>query len=152
MSDRVAVNEEECGYAIAKLAETQYDPVSNVNFARLIDEEVVGGVIFSNYTGESIQMHVGAATPYWINRDMLWIAFDYPFNQLLVKRIFGHTPENFTDALQFSFKVGFIPIARIEGVFLDDTACIITRMDREDCRFLNIRPRTLMPGVSTTLQ
>ena len=52
----------------------------------------MGGVIFSNYTGESIAMHSAAWDQHWINRDMLFVIFDYPFNQLGVKRMFGQVP------------------------------------------------------------
>lgn len=151
MWDRVAVNEERYGFEVARLAGMQYNPAANVNFARLIDEQFQGGVVFSNYTGESISIHVGAVNSQWINRDMLWITFDYPFKQLGVKSIFGLVAEDNLHALNFDRKLGFKQVARIEGVYPNDIACIVMRMKRDECRFLDLQPRAFAMG-SVTLQ
>ena len=88
-------------------------------------------------------MHSAAWTSHWINRDMVYIAFDYPFRQLGVKEIFGQTPENNQHALEFNRKCGFKVIARIEGVYPGNVACIITKMEPEDCRLLHVNPRSV---------
>jgi RimJ/RimL family protein N-acetyltransferase len=148
MSDRIALNEPTYGPVIAGLAGTDYHPTISVNFARVVDEEFLGGVLFSNYTGESINIHSGSVTPLWINRDMLFVTFDYPFRQLEVKRIFGHVPEDNLRAISFNENLGFRKVVRIEGVFPNNVACLVMRMDLEECRFLNIKPRFLHPGVT----
>ena len=144
--DRIALNEIQYGPVIAQLAGTDYHPTSSVNFARIVDDEFIGGVLFSNYTGESIGIHSGAVSPMWLNRDLLFVIFDYPFRQLCVKRIFGQVPEDNVRALSFNRNIGFSQVARVEGVFPNNVACIVMRMDYEDCRFLNIKPRTIHPG------
>lgn len=129
----------------ANIAGCSFNPAIDVNFAHIRDEEFLGGVVLNGYTKESINIHVGAKSPTWINRDMLWITFDYPFRQLGVKRIFGQVPENNEHALAFNEKLGFKRVARVEGVYPDDVACIVMRMDYADCRYLNIKPRGFVP-------
>jgi RimJ/RimL family protein N-acetyltransferase len=117
-----------------------------MSICRKSDNDVLlGGVIFSHYTGESIAIHSGSWDPHWINRDMLFVVFDYPFNQLGVKRIFGQVPEDNKHARSFNENLGFWYVARVEGVFPGDIACMVMRMDREDCRFLTIKPRFIQP-------
>ena len=147
MSDRLVFNDLECGEAIAHTAGTDYNPKTCVSICRVKGSFRVGGVIFSHYTGESIAIHSASWVPHWINRDLLFVTFDYPFNQLGVKRIFGQVAEDNDEARRFNENLGFRYVARVEGVFPDDIACMVMRMDREDCRFLKIRPRNIQPYV-----
>jgi len=144
--DEILVNDLKCGKAIAKLAGTDYNPEVNVNFCRVRDGLRLGGVIFSGYTRESIGIHSGAWRPRWINRDMLWMTFDYPFNQLGVKRIFGQVPADNHHAIEFNEKLGFQTVAIIEGVFPNNVACLVMRMERDECRMLSVQPRNMVTG------
>lgn len=135
------LNEPTCGEAIARLVGATYSPEMNSNICRVKDDVLLGGVVYYNRTPESIMIHVGAWEPNWITRDCLWMAFDYPFNQLGVKRIFGVIDERNTHAIKFDQNLGFRQVARIEGVYEGGAACVVMRMDREDCRFLKIKPR-----------
>jgi RimJ/RimL family protein N-acetyltransferase len=139
--DHVRFNHPADGYAIAARAGTYYDPASGACICRLKDDVRIGGVIYSNFTGESIAMHTASWDEHWVNRDLIYLAFDYPFNQLKVKRIFGLVPEDNVRARKFNENVGCRTVARIEGVFPGDVACLVMRLDREDCRLLRVRPR-----------
>lgn len=145
--DHIVLNDRACGEAIAALAGTDYNPRTCVSMCRIRDGVRLGGVMFSNYTGESIGVHSASWDQHWINRDMLFVTFDYPFNQLGVKRIFGQVPEDNLHARKFNENIGFHYVARVEGVFPGNVACMVMRMDRADCRFLNIRPRHIKPYV-----
>jgi RimJ/RimL family protein N-acetyltransferase len=139
--DHIEFNIPAHGEAIAKLAGTDFNPRTCISLGRVKNEKLLGGVIFSHFTGESIAIHSASWDLHWINRDMLYVTFDYPFNQLGVKRIFGQVPEDNTHAQSFNHNLGFTTVARIEGVFPGNVACVVMRMDREDCRFLKITPR-----------
>jgi RimJ/RimL family protein N-acetyltransferase len=141
--DRIVFNNVENGEAIAQLAGTDYNPKACSNICRVRDGERLGGVVYSNYTGESIAMHSAAWAKRWVNRDMLYATFDYPFNQLGVKRIFGQVPEDNLHAQEFNLNVGFKTICRVEGVFRGGIACLVMCMERDDCRFLGVKPRNL---------
>lgn len=143
MSDRIALNEATYGPIIAKIAGTDYVPKVSINFARVVNDEFLGGVLFSNYTGESIQLHTGSVTPMWINRDLLFVTFDYPFVQLGVNRIFANSPADNARAIQFIENIGFRRVVEIPGVYPGNVSSVVLKMERNQCRFLNIVPRTL---------
>lgn len=138
--DRIVINETRFGEAVAQLAGTTYNPKYDRNIVRTRDWELMGGVIFTNYTGESVVIHQASVNRHWINRDMIFCTFDYPFNQLGVKRMFGQVPENKPHVVEMNRRMGFKPVARIEGVFRHNIACIVMCMEKEDCRLLDIKP------------
>ena len=142
--DQIVFNAPDDGHAIAQAAGTQFFYPGCISICRVRDGVRLGGVVFSGYTGESICIHMAGWTPHWGSRDMLFVVFDYPFNQLGVKRIFGQVPETNTRALEIDRKFGFRQVARVEGVYPHDVACIVMRMDREDCRFLGVKPRNVI--------
>ena len=111
----------------------------------------LGGVIFYNFTGESISLHVASWTPRWIDRDMLWVTFDYPFKQLGVNRIFGMVPEENRHAQQFNVKLGFHYVARVEGFYRGNIACMVMCLERSDCRFLKLTSRRYVAGTKAPL-
>ena len=141
LEDRIVVNDPDDGEAMAVRAGTHFNPKCDVCVCRIRDGKRLGGYIYTDYTGESLSMHSASWAINWLNRNMVFIAFDYPFRQLGVKRIFGQTPENNLPALEFNRKCGFKVIARIEGVYPHNIACIVTKMEPEDCRLLHVKPR-----------
>lgn len=146
--DHLVFNEPADGEAIAQYAGTSFNPKSCISICRHVGDARYGGVIFSHYTGESIAIHSAGWHPRWINRDMLFVTFDYPFNQLGVKRIFGQVPEDNLHAQEFNVNLGFKYVARVEGVFKHNIACMVMCMERDECRFLTLKPR----GIVSNLQ
>lgn len=144
--DHVALNDPEDGEAIAQAAGTSFNPQCNISICRHKRGRLLGGVIYTNYTRESIFAHWASFDPYWINRDMIFLCFDYPFNQLGVKRIFGQVPESNDHAYWLNSKMGFKPVARIAGVFRHNVACIVMCLERADCRLLKVKPRNVRTG------
>lgn len=142
--DHIRFNDHASGELIAEAVKTFYNPRAHITIARVKDDRLLGGVIFYDFTHESIWMHCAAFDEHWGNRDMIYAAFDYPFNQLRVKRIFGKVPEDNWHAQVFNTKFGFRRVARIEGVFRHGIAAVVMCMERAECRFLGkIKPRTI---------
>lgn len=141
----IQMNNEAHGYAIAESAGVIFNPAADVMISHLDKNgELTGGVIYNGYTKASINMHVAAFNPRWGSRDMLWVCFDYPFNQLGCRKVFGQVPSKNDHALEFNLKLGFKIEALIPDVFPEDDLIVVS-MPREDCRWLNIKPRTLFP-------
>ena len=90
-------------------------------------------------------MHVAGIQPHWINRTLLWVCFDYPFNQLHVKKVFGPVPSYNKTALEFDKHLGFEEETVIEGVYPEGNLVLLS-MTREKCRFLDMPPRALTKG------
>lgn len=139
--DEIVFNDREHAVACAEMTGTRFDPTYDVAVCRVRRDMLVGGVLFTDYTGESIAMHTASWDEHWINRDLLFVGFDYPFNQLGVKRIFGRLAESNQRALDFNMNAGFRTVARIEGVYKHGIAQLVMRLDRDECRFLTIKPR-----------
>jgi hypothetical protein len=136
------------GDAIAHAAGIEYKYGVDPIISRVTSEgNLMGGVIYQGYTGKggSIGMHVGAFKPNWVNRDLLWVCFDYPFNQLEVNKIFGLTPATNKVAMDFNYNLGFTYETSVRDVFADGDMVVLS-MYRKDCRWLKVKPRTLQPG------
>jgi hypothetical protein len=133
----------EYGYRIAAASGTSFNPASDQVIARVKDGVLLGGVTYQGYTGASIQLHMAGFRHDWANRDFLWVAFDYPFNQLGCRKVFGQVPETNQLALEIDQKLGFKIIAKIDDVF-PDGACYVLALAREDCRWLKLKPRNIV--------
>lgn len=141
----IEFNNVEHGYAIADLAGTSFNPDVDVVISRSEEGELWGGSIYTSYTGASVAVHIAGFRSDWINKDMLWVGFDYPFNQLGCSKLFGQVPETNIKALEFDLKIGFKIVARIADVFPDGDLFIVC-MDRAECRWLKLKPRSLTVG------
>lgn len=133
----------EHGQEIAAAAGGVYNPYGDIVISRTgANGRLLGGVLFSDYNKKSISIHIAGLAPNWINTDLIWVTFDYPFNQLGVDTIFGPVPSSNIKALEFDLRMGFKEIARIPEVFPDGDL-IVLRMRREECKWLNLKPRYL---------
>jgi hypothetical protein len=71
---------------------------------------------------------------------MLWMVFDYPFNQLKVKKVAGAINSSKKELLDFDLRLGFKEEGRIRGAYPDGDMIIMT-MAREECRWLKLKPK-----------
>ena len=138
----IIFNNADHGHRIAKLSGCTFNPAVDTCISRWKDGYLLGGVIYQNFTGESIGIHMAGFDSRWVNKDMLWVSFDYPFSQLGVKRIFGQVPESNAKALELDLRLGFKIVTKIDGVFRDGGVIVIV-LEREDCKWLDLKPQTL---------
>jgi RimJ/RimL family protein N-acetyltransferase len=133
------------GFEIAAAVPRNYNPVKDIVISRTREEKLLGGVIFEGYTGSAIFAHQAAFDKHWLSRDMLWVLFDYPFNQLNCKKIIGTIPSCNLELLVFNRKLGFKLEYEIADAYPDGAMSILS-MTRADCRWLNLKPRGLRAG------
>lgn len=145
----IVVNEPRHGHILARAMGSVFTPQSEVVIARVefgrkngrLEEVVYGGALYEKFTGTSVMMHVCGLRPNWINRPLLWVCFDYPFNRLKVIKVVGATPSTNAKALALAKHLGFTLEAKIEnGVPGGDT--LISSMERKDCRWLDLKLHT----------
>ena len=122
-----------------------FNPMCNVCFGRIENGVVYGGVVYEKYTQASIWMHTAGFRPNWLNRDLLYVSFHYPFEQLHVKKIFVQIANSNCKSLEFATSLGFKIVAELDDVF-PDGGCAILAMGKSECRWLRIRPRSVRPG------
>ena len=98
--------------------------------------ELLAGVLYDDWNGANVNMHV-AAVPgrKWLNREFLRVCFDYPFNQLHVKRVTGLVASVNLDAMRFDLHLGFKLEATLKDAHPEGDMNILV-MRREDCRWL----------------
>lgn len=150
--DSLVFNDPSRGHEIARYSGQYYNPQNSACIARVRDGECLAGVVFTNYVqGVSICAHTAVFAEHGVNRDLLFASMDFPFNQLGVKRIFGFVPECNVKAQAFNMKLGFQVVARIEGMFRFDDACLVMRLDRENARLLGIKARHIQSNKAYVL-
>lgn len=127
------------GMAIAAKAGAIFNAASDMCVARIEKGELYGGVIFTAYTGTSICLHMAGFKPRWANRNMLWVAFHYPFEQLGCKKVFGQVGAHRTEVLKIDLQLGFKIETTIKDVY-NEGDMVVLSMYKEDCRWLKIKP------------
>lgn len=148
MKKHIEFDNAEHGHRIAIAAGCFFNPACDRVISVTSQGKLLGGNIFTGYTGASIHTHTAGFVPGWASKDFLWVIFDYPFNQLGCKKVFGQAAETNTRALEINLKLGFKIVAKIDDVF-PDGACVVLSLSREDCRWLKLKPRDLKPGSET---
>ena len=114
-------------------------PEETVCIGQEIDGNLVAVVGYCSFMPNACQMHIAAVSEVnWMSRDLLWAAFDYPFNKLGVKVILGQICGSNEDALRLNRHLGFKVVAEIPDAHMDGDL-VIMAMRKEDCRWLNIR-------------
>lgn len=136
----IKFNNTEHGFAIAAAIPRAYNPHWDHVISRERDGKLLGGVIYEGYTGSIIFAHQAGFDKYWMSRDMLWMLFDFPFNQLRCKKLCGTIPSNSLDLLAYNKKLGFKVEATIADGYPEGNLLVMS-MKREDCRWLSIKPR-----------
>jgi hypothetical protein len=102
---------------------------------------VRGGVVFTDYIGAAIMVHMAGDETNWATRDFLWMVYDYAFNQLGVRKLLGTVAASNTRALAIDLRMGFHIETRIKDVLPDGGDLLILTMDRSDARWLKVKPR-----------
>lgn len=124
-----------------------FNPAADRCISREENGLLLGGTLLSGYTGKggSISVHIAGFTPTWMTRDLIWVTFDYIFNQLGCAKLFGQVPASNQKALEFDLKMGYKVEHVIEGVFPDGDLYLVA-MRREGCRWLKLKPRGIAAG------
>ena len=116
---------------------TKFDPTTSC-IGQEIDGEIGAVIAYTNFQEKSCCMHVAAIRSNWISKDLLWAAFDYPFNKLGVKVILAAVSSNNDEALKLDRHLGFVDKAYIEDAHIDGDLVILA-MRRENCRWIDIK-------------
>lgn len=98
--------------------------------------EIVCGLIYQQRTPCSIDIHM-ASIPgcHWGNRELLYAAFDYPFNQLRMRRITALIPAKNTRSRRLAEHLGFKMEGIMRHAYADDDMSVYGLL-KEDCRWL----------------
>lgn len=101
---------------------------------------LVAGVAYDGFNGSQVLMHVRIDHRHALTREFCWIAFDYPFNQLGVKRITGLVDKTNKDARKLDEHLGFVQEAVLKCAAPSGKDLIVYRMFKDQCKFLTWKP------------
>lgn len=146
MGDRIVLGNSAIARRIAMAADVPYDDTRDLVLAHLRNERLTGGVLYTAFTDASCFMHVAGFEPRWGSRDLLWVAFHYPFVQCQLERVFAVVPQINEASLRFVRHLGFREVSRVRDRYRNGRADIVFALDKAACRWLGIRPRTIKEG------
>lgn len=132
---------------IARACEVDFVPVLHHCIAEYDgNDRLKGGVLFTGYRSGSVSIHMAGFCKNWVSRPMVYLAFDYPFRQLGVKKLYGMVPERNPKALKNDVHLGF----KIEYLTRDVynyedgvNGVYLLSMYRDDCRWLKMKMPTI---------
>ena len=92
---------------------------------------------YNNFLGRSVQMHIASIKGYETRpRQLLYAAFDFPFNVLHVDLLIGIINSVNKRMVDVAFKLGFKEKTRWENMHDNNGDIIVFEMYKKDCRWL----------------
>jgi hypothetical protein len=109
------------------------EPYNAIGFLK--HGKLVAGVIFDNKGESNVCMHVAGVGKHWLTPEFLFACFDYPFNQLGLRRVTGLVPKKNKQARKFDEHLGF----KLEGTMkhaLKNDDLLVYGLLKENCRWI----------------
>jgi hypothetical protein len=128
---------------IAEASHIEFVPRLHHCIARYSESDrLLGGVLFTEYRVGSVLIHMAGFDPHWVNKSMVYLAFNYPFIQLNVKKLIGMVPErnikSRNNTLHLGFKIEYL-VEDVLGYEDGVNGMYLMSMRKEDCRWLKMR-------------
>lgn len=99
--------------------------------------ELAAGVVYSDWSAANVCMHIAIAEGLgWMPPEWLFAAFDYPFNQVKVRRITGLVPKKNAAARRFDEHIGFKLEGSMRNALPTDDLLVYGMLKRE-CRWIS---------------
>lgn len=116
---------------IMSLDDTPFTAIGQLNSRG----EIVGGAVFTNYTGRDIHGHL-AGKGNWLTRRFLGECFRYIFVHLGCARTTGIVAASNIRAQRFDESMGFVYEGTLRKFLPNDEDAYVYGMLREECRWL----------------
>jgi RimJ/RimL family protein N-acetyltransferase len=127
-------NQEELRNWLSKVGNNVY-PQETKCIGQEKDGQLIAVVGYNNFTEKLCQIHVASTDVYWLNKDLLFAIFDYPFNKVGVKVILAPICKDNHKSLNLCRKLGFVKVADIPYAHKDGDL-VIMAMKRNQCKWL----------------
>ena len=103
------------------------------------NEKLIAGVVYDSYEPQArCSMHCAGIGKRWLTKQFLWMAFDYPFNQLKVNVVINTVSSKNKDSIRFTEHCGFKEVARLEDG-AEDGDLIIYALYKKDCKWIGLK-------------
>lgn len=114
------------------------------------DGRLIAGVMCDWWNGASIYMHVAGEGKRWLDREFLWFAFHYPFEQLKCNVVIGLVSSANEAALRFDRHLGFVESARIKHACPDGDLVVLTITKDQASRWLKLKEAQNFQAIRST--
>lgn len=101
---------------------------------KLKDGELIAGVVYEDWNGPNVVCHI-AGEGNWATPKFLATIFDYPFNQLKVRRITVPVCASNVKSIKLVEKLGFRKEAELLGATSKGNL-LLFRMFRDECKYI----------------
>jgi hypothetical protein len=101
---------------------------------KVVDSQLVAGVLYEDFNGANVVCHI-AGEENWADRKFLAVIFDYPFNQLKVRRITVPIDGKNVKSQKLVEHMGFVLESRLEQATLDSDL-LLYRLFKDECKYL----------------
>lgn len=135
--DGLSFDADEIGPWVADGTGGTWAPGRGSAIGRKVSGRLVAGVLYEDWNGANVSCHIRGEGN-WATRHFLWLIFDYPFNQLKVRRITCLVDSANTVSNHFVQRLGFSLECSLDGATPRGNLNIY-RMWRDECRFLRLR-------------
>lgn len=116
-----------------------YTPGTSTALGRIKNGRIVGGITYSDFNGANVMCGIASDGQGWLNKQFLSVIFDYPFNQLQVKRMTAVIASDNQKSIHFVERLGF----ELEAILQDahpNGDLRVYKMTRDACRWLKELP------------
>jgi hypothetical protein len=128
---------------ISGATRVQYVPKLHHCIARYSESDrLLGGVLFTDWMGGSVQIHVAGFCKNWMSKALLYLTFHYPFRQLKIKKLIGLVPEWNVVSRNLSLRMGFRIEYTIYDVFNHQhelNGMHLMSMTIDECKWLHMK-------------
>jgi hypothetical protein len=141
----IRINHPGDGAWIMGMVQGAYTPETDNSFMNHRDGRPVGGFAMCAYLGASVTVHMAGIETGWCSRDLMWIVFDFAFNQLGVRKVIAPVDSTNHIALAQDLRAGFELEATIRDATPDGHLMLLT-MTKDRCKWLKHRSKLWRPG------
>jgi RimJ/RimL family protein N-acetyltransferase len=92
---------------------------------------------YNGFNGKTCCMHVAGEEGNWMNRELLRMAFEYPFKQLGLNVVMATIAGTNHRSLKLTKHIGFAVAYRIKDGYEQGVDIVLFEMRKETCKFLN---------------
>lgn len=116
------------------------------------DGQILGGIVLADYLGNSWSTHMAGEDPHWCSRELLWLVFDYAFNQCGCHKMVTGVRSDNHKALSVDLRGGWKLETAITDLFAPGVHMMVLTMTRDTCRWLDYQPRQFQSNIRRPLE
>lgn len=104
------------------------------------DGVLIAGVVIDDYIKNSrCSIHCAGIGKRWLNRDFLFVVFDYVFRQLNCNCVVNLVDSENLDSIKFTEHLGFELVYKIKDGINGKSNTFIFEMQKSNCKWLKLR-------------